>query len=114
GVPVSTDSRRLARILFALLDNAHRHGAPPVELEYGEREIAVSDGGAGFPPALLARATEPFVAGGRGLGLGLAIAARQAALLGARLELGNRPQGGAYAIVRFGPWLRNGHRRTLR
>lgn len=121
-LPVSTDSRRLARILFALLDNAHLHGAAPVTLAYDAGAIAVRDGGAGFPPALLARATEPFVTAkrvhARGLGLGLAIAARQATLLGAALELANRPAGGAQAIVRLGAdrpaRRRDGPRGTLR
>jgi len=107
SLPVSTDSRRLARILFVLLDNAQVHGKPPFTLVYDDRAITVCDAGPGFPPALLARATEPFVIAdrvrARGLGLGLAIAARQAAVLGARLELGNRPEGGAQAIVRFTP-----------
>jgi len=102
---VSTDSRRLARILFVLLDNAHLHGAAPVSVRYDEAAIVVRDGGPGFAPALLARLTEPFVtakrAHGRGLGLGLAIAARHAELLGARLELTNHADGGAQAIVRF-------------
>jgi signal transduction histidine kinase len=103
---VSTDSRRLARILFALLDNAHLHGAPPVSLRYDAAAIVIRDGGAGFAPSLLDRATEPFVAAdrshGRGVGLGLAIAARQAALLGAELELSNHADGGAQAVVRLG------------
>jgi signal transduction histidine kinase len=105
SLPVSTDSRRLARVLFALLDNAQVHGDPPFTLAYDDRAITVCDGGPGFPPALLGRATEPFVIAdrvrARGLGLGLAIAARQAVLLGARLELGNRLEGGAQAVVRF-------------
>jgi signal transduction histidine kinase len=103
---VSTDSRRLARILFALLDNAYLHGAPPVSLRYSAAAIAIRDGGPGFEPSLLERATEPFVAAdrwsGRGVGLGLAIAARQAALLGAELELSNHEGGGAQAVVRLG------------
>jgi len=104
-VPISTDSRRLARIVFALLDNAQLHGTAPVTLRYDETAIVIRDCGAGFAPALLARATEPFVtadrARGRGVGLGLAIAARQAALLGATLELANHENGGAQVAVRF-------------
>jgi signal transduction histidine kinase len=33
-LPVSTDSRRLARVLFTLLDNAYLHGAPPVTVSF--------------------------------------------------------------------------------
>ena len=97
SVLVSTDSRRLARILFTLLDNAHLHGAPPVTLSYDEEVVVVGDHGPGFAPALIASATEPFVIGegalGRGVGLGLAIAAGQAVLLGAERDCGWR--GGA-------------------
>jgi len=105
NLPVSTDSRRLARILFALLDNAYLHGAPPVSVTFDATEIAVSDSGHGLATGVLARATEPFVTGerarGRGVGLGLAIAARQAALLGAELQLCNAAHGGAVARLCF-------------
>lgn len=105
NVPVSTDSRRLARVLFALLDNAYLHGAPPVSVTYDATEIAISDSGPGLAAGLLPRATEPFVTGerarGRGVGLGLAIAARQAALLGAELQVSNATGGGAVARLCF-------------
>jgi signal transduction histidine kinase len=104
---ISTDSRRLTRILSVLLDNAHVHGAPPVSLRYDATAIVIRDGGEGFAPSLLERATEPFVAAdrwrARGVGLGLTIAARQAALLGAELELANHEGGGAQALVRLAP-----------
>jgi signal transduction histidine kinase len=103
--PLSTDSRRLARVLTLLLDNACLHGAPPVAVSYDACEIVVADRGSGLDPKLLAHATEPFVAGrgarGRGVGLGLAIAAHQAALLGAELQLCNAVHGGAVARLRF-------------
>src|SRR5579871_1095850 len=106
---IDTDSRRLARVLFVLLDNAHLHGAPQVTLRYDEDSIVVADEGPGFPPNVLARAAEPFVTGrgsdGRGVGLGLAIARRQAALLGADLLIGNGPSGGAAVELRFAPAL---------
>jgi signal transduction histidine kinase len=103
-LPVSTDSRRLARVLFALLDNAYLHGAPPVSVSFDATEIVIEDSGPGFAAGLLPRATEPFTTGarahGRGVGLGLAIAARQAALLGAALQLSNGARG-AVAGLRF-------------
>jgi signal transduction histidine kinase len=102
---VTTDPRRLSRVLIALLDNAHLHGGAPVEVRYDRSAIVVCDGGCGFSPPLLARAAEPFVTGDRsrgcGIGLGLAIASRQAALLGVELELGNAAGGGATARLRF-------------
>ena len=105
AVHIETDSRRLARVLFVLLDNAQLYGVPPITLRYDEQGITVSDEGAGFPGNVLARAAEPFVTGrgtdGRGVGLGLAIARRQAALLGATLSVGNGERGGATVEVCF-------------
>ena len=104
-VLVSTDARRLARVLAALLDNAALHGKPPVTVRYDASEIVVEDSGGGLEPKILERAMEPFVTGsrarGRGIGLGLAIAARQSALLGAELHLNNAPGGGASARLCF-------------
>jgi signal transduction histidine kinase len=100
-----TDSRRLARVLFTLLDNAYLHGAPPVTVSFDAAGISVQDCGNGFAARVLERAAQPFVtgehAGGRGVGLGIAIAARQAWLLGGDLELGNSPTGGALVRVRL-------------
>jgi signal transduction histidine kinase len=104
-VIVQSDSRRLARILFAVLDNAFLHGAAPVTLRYDSGGLTVCDSGRGFAPHILEHATEPFVAGRRawprGAGLGLAIAARQATLLDAILSLANAPAGGACVALRF-------------
>ena len=98
-----TDSRRLARVIFTLLDNAYLHGAPPVTVSFEAGGINVQDCGSGFSSRVLDRATQPFVTGersrGRGVGLGIAIAARQAWLLGGELELSNSPTGGAIARV---------------
>lgn len=103
---VHTDSRRLARVLFLVLDNAHVHGSSPVDIRFDEAEIVVRDGGPGFTQRMLQRATEPFVTGEhadpRGVGLGLAIASRQVALLGGTLEMANHAHGGARVAVRFG------------
>lgn len=102
---IVTDSRRLARVLFVLLDNAQIHGVPPVTVRYDGNAVTVYDEGPGFPANVLARAAEPFVTGrgsdGRGVGLGLAIARRQAELLGAALFIGNGERGGATVTVDF-------------
>ncbi|MFG2637589.1 two-component system sensor histidine kinase CseC [Streptomyces sp. NPDC048362] len=96
---VTTDPRRLERVLFNLLANAARHGRPPVEVTVEGRVIRVRDHGPGFPEALLADGPSRFRTGsmdraGQGHGLGLTIAAGQARVLGARLTFRNvRPAG---------------------
>jgi signal transduction histidine kinase len=98
-----TDPRRLERIIDNLLDNAARHGAPPVVVSVRGRTIAVTDSGPGFGEEILARATQRFATGdaarGHGIGLGLAIAAAQARVLGGSLQASNRPEGGAQVTV---------------
>ncbi len=105
GDPVAeTDPRRLDRILANLLLNAHRHGAPPVEIMVRDHVIEVRDRGPGFPPELLADGPKRFRTGaaerGRGHGLGLTIALGQAHVIGADLTLANAP-GGAVAVLRL-------------
>ncbi|MFC8420627.1 two-component system sensor histidine kinase CseC [Streptomyces sp. NPDC057236] len=96
---VTTDPRRLERVLLNLLANAARHGRPPIEVTVEGRVIRVRDHGPGFPEALLAEGPSRFRTGsadraGRGHGLGLTIAAGQARVLGARLTFRNvRPPG---------------------
>ncbi|WP_437114583.1 two-component system sensor histidine kinase CseC [Streptomyces glaucescens] len=96
---VTTDPRRLERVLFNLLANAARHGRPPVEVTVEGRVIRVRDHGPGFPEDLLAEGPSRFRTGsqdraGHGHGLGLTIAAGQARVLGARLTFRNvRPPG---------------------
>ncbi|MGW7260272.1 two-component system sensor histidine kinase CseC [Streptomyces sp. NPDC054834] len=96
---VTTDPRRLERVLFNLLANAARHGKPPIEVSVEGRVIRVRDHGRGFPEELLAEGPSRFRTGskdraGQGHGLGLTIAAGQARVLGARLTFRNvRPAG---------------------
>lgn len=97
---VSTDPRRLERILGNLLGNAAKHGAGPVELTVEGRVVRVRDHGPGFPEALLREGPSRFRTGssdraGRGHGLGLTIAAGQARVLGARLTFRNAAPAGA-------------------
>ncbi|MET8867039.1 HAMP domain-containing sensor histidine kinase [Nonomuraea sp. NPDC004580] len=100
-----TDPRRLDRILANLVLNAHRHGAPPVEVVAGDHVIEVRDRGPGFPPELLAEGPRRFRTGaaerGHGHGLGLTIAAGQARVIGAELTLTNAADGGAIATLRL-------------
>ncbi|MFM9613405.1 two-component system sensor histidine kinase CseC [Streptomyces niveiscabiei] len=91
---VTTDPRRLERVLFNLLANAARHGKPPIEVTVEGRVIRVRDHGPGFPEALLADGPSRFRTGStdrsvQGHGLGLTIAAGQSRVLGARLTFRN-------------------------
>ncbi|MGX2996532.1 two-component system sensor histidine kinase CseC [Streptomyces sp. JNUCC 64] len=112
---VTTDPRRLERILGNLLANAAKHGRTPVEVTVEGRVLRVRDHGPGFPEELLAEGPSRFRTGssdraGHGHGLGLTIAAGQARVLGARLSFRNvrapgSPEGspaeGAVAVL----WL---------
>jgi signal transduction histidine kinase len=97
------DPRRLERVIENVLDNAGRHGAPPVEVDVSPGRIVMRDHGPGFSEAMLASAAERFATGdparGGGIGLGLAIAAGQCHVLGAGLDLSNDPSGGAVVTI---------------
>ncbi|HEV2430609.1 MAG TPA: ATP-binding protein [Burkholderiales bacterium] len=66
------DPRLLRRMIRNLLENARRHGAPPIELSVRNREVRVCDAGPGVPPSDRERIFEPFTSK-RGTGLGLAL-----------------------------------------
>ncbi|GAA5335374.1 MULTISPECIES: sensor histidine kinase [Thermus] len=100
----------LERILDNLLENARRHGAPPVEVRLGVRGeeviLEVRDHGPGVAPEDLSRLAEPFFRGqmaGDGLGLGLALAQEAARRLGGTLEVENA-QPGLRVRVRLPRW----------
>ncbi|MFJ4980828.1 ATP-binding protein [Streptomyces coeruleorubidus] len=102
-VAVETDRRRLERVLGNLVANAHRHGRGPVVLAVDGPVVTVRDHGDGFPEYLVAHGPQRFrtEGGAKGHGLGLTIALGQAEVLGARLEFGNAPDGGAVATLRL-------------
>jgi signal transduction histidine kinase len=90
--------RSLAR---NLLENARRHGAPPIRVDVGAEGFAVVDAGPGVPDAEKERIFEPFYrpAGhdeGRdgGVGLGLHLCAQIARLHGGSLRCADAPGGG--------------------
>ncbi|ADB53552.1 ATP-binding protein [Conexibacter woesei] len=97
---VVTDPRHLERIVGNLLDNATRHGAPPIVVRLDGDAIEVRDHGDGYPDDLLRDGPHRFRANGSGAagsGLGLAIAEGHAAAIGARLTFANDQRGGAVA-----------------
>lgn len=102
-VALSADPGMIARMLDALVDNAQRYGAPPVEVAVHDGpdivELRVSDHGPGIEPALRAKALEPFTRldearSGPGTGLGLALAVAIAKIHGGRIELQSADGGG--------------------
>jgi signal transduction histidine kinase len=106
GMPmvVDTDARRLDRIIGNLLDNAREHApGAPVEVALTPTAdgalIVVADRGPGVPGDALAHLFDRFYKvdpsrSGGSSGLGLAIAAEHAALLGGSLRARRRPGGG--------------------
>lgn len=88
-----TDPRRVERVLVNLIENASRHGAPPLQCRVDGRVISVVDHGPGFPAALLEHGPQRFRTHaperGGGHGLGLTIAAGQTRALGAELTFSN-------------------------
>ncbi|BFO57990.1 ATP-binding protein [Acidovorax sacchari] len=110
--PVAVQPQALRRAVENLVENAWRHGLPPVVLRTGEDAdgaiawIEVADSGAGIDPADLERLRRPFArgsgtarAGTPGAGLGLAIADRVARLHGGRLDLRGGPGQGLRARI---------------
>lgn len=110
GDPVTVigDPHLLERALSNLLDNAVRHtpaeGSIVIRCEREAQRVAfaIRDTGAGFAPAELTRAFDPFYRGEAsrnratgGAGLGLAIAQRIIRRHGGELSAANGPSGGA-------------------
>ena len=102
-VVVDVDARRVHAILRNLVGNAVQHGAPPVDIVIDARtdpvSVTVADDGPGVPAELAptvfdrfvradgARTGHPNPRNGTSTGLGLAIAAENARLHGATLEV---------------------------
>ena len=100
-------------ILNNLVDNALRYGTshpdPHITVAIAPVpdgvELSVVDNGEGWPSQDIARLTHRWVQGdagkrvGEGAGLGLAIVARYAELLGARFSIANVAGGGAKASL---------------
>jgi signal transduction histidine kinase len=80
SVTLRGEPRLLRRMVRNLLENARRHGAPPIEVSVrrveGEAELRVRDAGPGVPEAEREKVFEPFYryAGSSSVGAGLGLA----------------------------------------
>jgi two-component system sensor histidine kinase MtrB len=104
-VVIDADPRRLERIIANFLDNAHEHADDKdvhIEVDPSPEDeivIAVTDRGPGVPEDRLEMIFDRFTKvdpsrSGGSSGLGLAIAAEHAALMGGYLQAMNRDGGG--------------------
>jgi two-component system sensor histidine kinase MtrB len=107
---VTTDPRRLERIVANLVGNALEHGGDGVSVHVGrdgpQAFVEVSDRGPGIPPEHLPHLFERFykadpARSGPGSGLGLAIAQENARLLGGEIEVRSEPGRRTRFTLRF-------------
>jgi two-component system, OmpR family, sensor kinase len=103
---VTGDRRLLGRMVRNLLENAARHGAPPVEVHVRPGRLEVLDRGPGVPEALRSRIFEPFFRPGGhdegrdgGVGLGLHLVREIASHHGGDVTVEDREGGGARFVV---------------
>jgi signal transduction histidine kinase len=104
------DARLLRRLVRNLLDNAQRHGRPPVRVELrrsGSRAaLSVIDAGDGIPPSEREHVFLPFhrLRGDRkGAGLGLALVRQIARLHGGDARVAPRPDAASCIVIELAP-----------
>jgi two-component system, OmpR family, sensor histidine kinase RstB len=103
---VQGDARLLRRMIRNLLENAQRHGIPPIEVSLRRKqdsaELCVCDHGAGVPEAERERLFEPFYrlpGATSGAGLGLSLVRQIAARHGGSVRVRAGAAGGACISV---------------
>jgi signal transduction histidine kinase len=109
SLPISGDPRLLRRMVRNLLQNAQRHGAPPVEAWTDGLDLVVADRGPGLPEGERERVFEPFhrpqghdEGEHGGVGLGLFLVREIARHHGAEVAYVPREGGGSCFVVSFG------------
>ena len=107
-VVLRSDGRLLRRLVRNLLDNAQRHGRPPIRVELrrnGSRaSLSVIDAGEGIPPSACEQVFLPFhrLRGDRkGAGLGLALVRQIARLHGGDAMVTPRPDAPSCIVVQL-------------
>jgi two-component system, OmpR family, sensor histidine kinase MtrB len=103
GLRVTSDPRRLERIVANLVDNALEHGGSRVTVTVLDGAVEVADDGPGIRAEHLPHLFERFykadaARSGVGSGLGLAIAYENARLLGADLAVESDPTGTRFTL----------------
>jgi signal transduction histidine kinase len=105
---VSGDAEALGRAIRILLDNAFRHGRPPIGITIARRDgriaLEVRDAGAGLPPGSEQRIFERFyqadpARSGEGSGLGLSIARAIVEAHGGQIRAMTADGGGAAVTI---------------
>jgi len=107
-VLVQGDARLLRRMIRNLLENARRHGKPPIEVSLrrmqGKAELSVCDHGAGVPVPERERLFEPFhrlPGATSGAGLGLSLVRQIAVRHGGNASMRAGATGGACITVQI-------------
>lgn len=110
AVTVEANAALVEGILDNLIDNALRYGGRTITIELAGRTLAVVDDGPGIPPEAQRDLMKRWAQGpagqklGQGAGLGLAIVARYAKLLGAELGFAKpSDEGGLRVSIAFPP-----------
>jgi signal transduction histidine kinase len=111
-VEIEGDAKLLRRLIRNLLENAAKHGAPPIEVAVtrsaDKARIVVCDHGPGIAPAERERVFEPFYRpAGRaessgGWGLGLSLVRQIARRHGGDVACEDEPGGGSRFVVELG------------